>query len=114
MQSIKNLLLKHKLLNKEITFINSYVGILWCDANYVADKMLKPKQRTSRELAIELRNLIYKCNGNRKEFDYKTYEELTRIGMETLKFYGSNGDSWNDETYDYQKDDISSISVRKL
>ena len=114
MQSIRTLLLKYNLLTKEVTFINSYVGILWCDADYVASKFLPNKKRTQRELALELRELIYKCNGNRKEFDYKTYEELTRIGMETLKFYGSKNNSWSDEPYDYTTDDDTAVLVRKL
>ncbi len=112
--TIRNLLSKYKLLTEDIKYINSYVGVLWCDPELIAIKLLPKKKRNQKELALAIRDLMRKCDDRNPTFDYDVYEEMTRIGLETSKFYARKDNSWNDEEYDYMEDDLPSITVRRL
>ena len=114
MKNIRNLLSKYKLLDDDVNYVNQYAGMLWLDPSFVEIKLLPKKKRTERELAIDLKKLILKCDARREDFDYTIYEEVTRLGLQTAKFIARKDNSWDDETYDYVEEDLPIVTARRL
>lgn len=97
--SIRQLLIKYKLYTYEIGQINQFINILCKSPETIEIRLLPKKNRTEQELAIEIRDLILKCDARNKDYDCEICEELMRIGFDTTNFHTGESYLYSVEGY---------------
>ena len=97
--SIRQLLIKYKLYTYEIGQINQFINILCKSPEIIELRLLPKKDRTEKDLALEIRDLILKCDARNKDYDCELCEEMMRIGFDTNNFHMDESYLYSGEGY---------------
>lgn len=91
--SVKELLQKYKLDDKDIYRINYHMSILSYDAKLLIFKILGINDMEEQEMANKIYEMILKCDATNPEYEQKLDEEMTRLGMKANQYYGGHSHS---------------------
>lgn len=85
---VRNFLKSRNLLTKEMVDIDYHMGLLNCKLDYFKQRVPELRGKNDDEVAKFLVEAYDKCNYSSPNYDAKFDEEMTRIGLQTDRFYG--------------------------
>ena len=98
---IRSLLNSQNLLTEEIKNINYHMNLLDCDIEKLKREFPILNDKSKRKLALLVVELFKKCDSASPNYDFKVDVAMTRIGLETDKFYGvHNYNKWNNGMFE--------------